>query len=280
MNREGPGEWSGAAASVEGLRELRLMALLGDVMDELGQVRAAEELGVDRKTLWRCRSTGTLTPRLADALERHLLLGGGSAAARQRERVEALERRVGEQADDLRGAIEAVMAGVGERMAEQADAMRLVERRLELVETELARRERGAPGVTQPQGGSRYVPPRLFPQLVTREAEEGEEHVYGDAMPVIVEWRRVHAEMMRLQKDGGAALRRAEVSERLFEVEVVLIQEHGLTLPPASYPWNASRRRDEVWNRRALRSLVHAQRNRALCRLWVRRVLTLGLWWE
>ena len=57
-------EWSGEAPSLESLRELRLAALLSDVVDELGWVRTAEKLGVDRKTLWRSRTTGRLTPRL------------------------------------------------------------------------------------------------------------------------------------------------------------------------------------------------------------------------
>ena len=56
------GEWSGEAPSLESLRELHMTALLNDVVGELGQVKAAERLGIDRKTLWRCMTTGKLTP--------------------------------------------------------------------------------------------------------------------------------------------------------------------------------------------------------------------------
>ena len=40
----------------------------------------------------------------------------------------------------------------------------------------------------------RYVRLRPYPQLVTQEAEPDEDLVYGDATPVIVEWRRVRGE--------------------------------------------------------------------------------------
>ncbi len=66
--------WPGdGAPSIENLRELRLRALLNDLVAGLGPVKAAEGLGVDRKTLWRSQGHGQMTPRLADALERMLL---------------------------------------------------------------------------------------------------------------------------------------------------------------------------------------------------------------
>ena len=86
---DGPG-----TPSLMSVQELRLMALLRDLVGDVGQGEAADVLGIDRKTVWRSLGAGRLTPRLADALERLLLAGGGSAAARQREQVDALERRV------------------------------------------------------------------------------------------------------------------------------------------------------------------------------------------
>ena len=59
--------------SVEDVHHLRLMALLKDMVRELGPVEAAEALGIDRKTVWRGLSAGRLSPRLVDALERLLL---------------------------------------------------------------------------------------------------------------------------------------------------------------------------------------------------------------
>ena len=83
---EGPG-----TRSVEDVHHLRLMALLKDMVRELGPVEAAEALGIDRKTVWRGLSKGRLSPRLADALERLLLSESVADAAGQLERIKALE---------------------------------------------------------------------------------------------------------------------------------------------------------------------------------------------
>ena len=100
--------------------------------------------------------------------------------------------------------------------------------------------------------GPRYVPPRRYPQLVTKEAEEGEEQVYGDAAPVVVEWRRTYAEMMRLVKSGPlAAVQRGERAEaraggradRGARADAAALRG----LRGAGYD-----RQDQLWNRRQL----------------------------
>ena len=49
----GPG-WPGdGSPSIESLRELRLRALLKDLVNDMGLGKLAEQFGVDRKTLWR-----------------------------------------------------------------------------------------------------------------------------------------------------------------------------------------------------------------------------------
>ena len=77
---EGPG-----TRSVEDVHHLRLMALLKDMVRELGPVEAAEALGIDRKTVWRGLSKGRLSPRLADSLaalrEKKCLCTGPSSPA-------------------------------------------------------------------------------------------------------------------------------------------------------------------------------------------------------
>ena len=103
---EGPG-----TRSVEDVHHLRLMALLKDMVRELGPVEAAEALGIDRKTVWRGLSAGRLSPRLADALERLLLEEGVADSARQLERIEALERRVEEMAGDVEALAKALREG-------------------------------------------------------------------------------------------------------------------------------------------------------------------------
>ncbi len=270
---------------------MRLLALLRDLVDTEGGEKAAATLGVSYRTVARAVDSDRLTPRMAMALEQLLLLGGGSAAVRERERVDALVKRAGELADELRKAtdrIDAVgadVAAVREEQAEQAKAMRLIERRLAALEAGRQGSDAASGSATaggqseQPGERRRYVPPRMYPQLVTKEAEEGEEHVYGEAAPVIVEWRRTYAEMERLVK-SGPSMRCNAVNERRLELEVALIEEHELTLPPARYPWSPYERQEQVWNRRQLQKTNREERSWLVRRKWQRRLLTLGFWWE
>ena len=267
-----------ASRSLDSLRETRLLALLRDMIDDGGKVKAAKALGVNYRTVSKAARSGTMTERLADALERHLLLGGGSAAAQQRERVETLEKRLADLEEELRGGLEALVGEVKALREEHARAMRHVERRLVRLESAGNGSETSSQVSVEPeQSRRRYVPPRTYPQLVTLEAEDGEGRVYGDATPVIVEWREARAEYLKAAKTG-TVLDREEAKMRMLRLEIAIIEEHELTLPPASYPWNWEGRRDEV--RRRQRSLGSAEvdRNRALLRLWLRRILTVGLW--
>ncbi len=276
---------SGSSRSVEELREERLLALLRDLVGTEGGEKAAAVLGVSYRTVSRAVESDRLTPRMAVALERLLLLGGGSAAARERERMDALERRSGELADGLREAVAAEIAAVRAEQEEQAEAMRLVEWRVAALEAVRQGSDAASGSATgggqagQPGDRPRYVPPKRYPQVVTKEAEEGEELVYGEAAAVIVEWRRTYAEMMRLEK-SGPPLRNNAVNERRLELEVALIEEHGLTLPPSRYPWSQHERQDQLWNRRQLQRLNRRERGRLLRRKWLLRALTLGFWWE
>ena len=69
----GAEQYPASSRSVENLREVRLLGLLRDVVAGQGKVKAAETLGVSFRTLSRAGETGRLTPRLADALESHLV---------------------------------------------------------------------------------------------------------------------------------------------------------------------------------------------------------------
>ena len=271
--------YPGSSRSLDSLRHMRLMALLRDMIEAEGKVQTAAALGVNYRTLVRHEETGRLTDRMADALERHLLLGGGSAAAQQQDRVDALVERVSALERELRGGLEAVVGEVKAFREEHARSMRHVERRL--VRLEAGRSESETPSPTGAEGESgpkrRYVRPRTYPQLVTLEAEPDEDLVYGEATPVIVEWRRVRAEFLKTLKTG-ATLDRTEVQEPMLEMEIALVGEHELTLPPASFPWDEFDRRDKVWELTQDLKRVRAERNRALLRRWLRRVFTCGLW--
>ena len=115
---------------------------------------------------------------------------------------------------------------------------------------------------------------RPYRDMVTAEREPGEEQVYGDATPLIVEWRRVSAEFA----DAGDALSGAVSEERLRELEIELIENRKLTLPPSTYPWDSFDRRNQLWTRRQALERARVQCARAELRRWLWRVLTLGLW--
>ena len=278
LETDGTDMYPDESRSLENLRHMRLMALLRDMIDTEGGEKAAQALGVSYRTVSRTIESDRLTERMSAVLERHLLLGGGSAAAQQRKSIKALEKRVGELEEglgsgleELRGVIDSGIEGLRE---ERAQEMRQLGRRLAKLED-----GRGAQDSAEGPGDvaeKTAVKPawRPYRDLVTLEPEPGEERVYGEATPLIVEWRRVRVEFL----DAGDGLSRAIAEERMRELEIELIGERELTLPPRTYPWDGSDRRDEVWRRTQALERARVERARAQIRRWLRRVLTLGLW--
>lgn len=270
-------EWSGATPSLESPRQLQLTALLNDVMSELGQVKAAQKLGVDRKTLWRCRKRGRLTPLLSAALERLLVERGLSAAMRQGKRVTELEREVTGLHGELRTARDDAEGRSDGLREEHARGMRHVERRLVALESGSARAETLPPTAPGPVSDRKYVPRRKYPQLVTMEAEEDEERVYGDATAVILQWRKARIEYSEAARTG-TELSKVEARMRMLRLETALIEAHELTISPASYPWNREGLLRELRERNYDLSRLEVERDRALLRRWLRRIFTFGLW--
>ena len=278
LETDGDDMYPDESRSLENLRHMRLMALLRDMIDTEGGEKAAQALGVSYRTVSRTIESDRLTGRMSAVLERHLLLGGGSAAAQQRKSIKALEKRVGELEEglgsgleELRGVFEKGIEGLRE---EYAQGLRQLERRL--VKVEVGRGDRDSTDEIRDAVEKTAVKPawRPYRDLVTLEPEPGEEQVYGDATPLIVEWRKVRTELLDA-KDG---LSRAIAEERMRELEIELIGERELTLPPRTYPWDGSDRRDEVWRRTQGLERARVERSRAQIRRWIRRVLTLGLW--
>ena len=63
-----------------------------------------------------------------------------------------------------------------------------------------------------------------------------------------------------------------------MEVELALLEEHGMTLPPEKQPLRGLDRSGQTsWRRTALYNTRRARAKSELMR-WVRRVVTLGLW--
>ena len=74
-------------------------------------------------------------------------------------------------------------------------------------------------------GGGR----RRYPELVFMEPEHDDREVYGDAWPLVEEWREIWKAGHRGAGKGLAWLR---TEERVRTLEVAMLEEHGLTLPP------------------------------------------------
>ncbi len=279
----------GESRSPEHLRHERLVAMLRNVAEDKGKVKAAEALGVSFRTLARAVESGRLTGRMADALERHLLEVEGSATASVgQKQADGLEGRVEQLEADvakLRVRVDTMQAVVGALQEDQARTLERWERRLARVEArQTATTGSAAPSTPRVKGavegvreGSQVKPPRRpYPQLVTVEPEEGEELIYGEAMPAIVEWR----ETGRALGYARRRLDKLDARQRMLELELRLVGDHELTLPPAVYPWDRADRREEVWRRKQSLADLQVERNRAVLLRWVRRLLTLGLWWK
>lgn len=269
-------------------REPQLIPSLRALVGELGHGKAAERLGVDRKTLRRILQTGRISPRLADDVQRRLLADRRSEAERQREHLTALEGRVEGLARELQTGMEDVRGTVGslaeELRADLAGIRDEVRRPREGGSGQDADEVAGTAAPPSVKGGPEQVigqpaaerPWRPYPQLVTMEPAAGEELVYGRATPVIAEWREAMAALRRARR----GLEQLDAERRVLELEVDLIEEHELTLPPTVHPWDRFDRRDEVWRKRQVLETIRGARRRALLLRWLRRILTLGMWWK
>ena len=270
--------------SVRDMQHLRFMALLQELESDHGRKKAAALLGVDRRTLDASLDEGVLSRRIRGALDKALQYGLGSAAAEQRDRNDKLSDRL----DDLEGRIEKVAneTSAGRRACEEAtsavreehsQAHREMERAIADLKAQGAadggpNDTSGRDGGVQPEGKAPLR--REYPDLVTLEPAPGDEEAFGDAWPLIVEWRGLKA----THPNEGWGLEWLLSEEKYLTVELTLLEEHGLTLPPASFPLRGFDRNGQVnWRRTALSDTRRARARREFLRR-VRRVCTLGLW--
>ena len=259
----------------------QLLELLDDLVRAEGRLQAAQALGVNYRTLVRAVASGRLSRRMRDVLERRRLADRAATAIRQQDelralaqRIEGIEARVAAVAREGRGPDD----GGGERRAlgRRLDAYL---RAVEALTRRVARLERGQGPPTAAEAHARgWRPPAdgpFDPGVVTTDPHPGEEASYGPGMPLVAEWRRLNR-----QREDGTKLDQVKTRERIMALEIALIEEYELTLPPDTYAIHPSEREGYLrWRRRALADLQTERVRRELLR-WVRRVLTLGLWWR
>ena len=242
-------------------------------------MEAAELLGVNYRTLVKAEESGRITGRMSDALERLLGTGDDPEAERLRERVDALEEGLEqlkggmeELATELRGGLDEIRAAV----AEKDDAK-------DQGEDHARRRDgkgAGRIGISNapPVAGLRANKPvserLLDPEVVTEEPTMDDAEVYGDAWPLVHEWRELQAG----HPHQGRSLSWLVTEEQLLTLELAMLEDHGLTLPPETQPLRGFGRKGQTnWRRTALRDTRQALARRKMLR-WVRRILTLGIW--
>ena len=262
---------------------LRLRALLHDLVRKKGRIEAAKELGLDPRTVGACMDGEGMSWRVREALEMGLQEGAGSAAARQRKRNDALVRRMEKLEKELHEGLDAVMGEIGKLRDDQEQKWESLERRLARRETprKSATGPAEAPGATGPTpeeapsvakpSAKAKAPKRLYPELVTKEPAPDDEEVYGAAWLLIEEWRR----LWKTHTGVGKGLAWLETEERVRELEVAMLEEHGLTLPPETQPLHGLWRSSQLnWRRETL----HEVRRAVAWRRLARRILTLNLW--
>ncbi len=281
------------APSLESVLELRLLALLHDLVTSRGPMETAELLGVNYKTVARSMEAGRLSVYLREALMEQLIArrtAEGSADLDDGEEDKRTLGALGERLTALAGVVDELRSSVAQEMGamreEQAGVVRGLERRLAHIE---AQRQGGAgadggpkvtstAGASEPQGErpKRRVYRTTHPKVVTAEPEDGEEDVYGDAEPLVIAWRKARA----MRRAAKGRLERAEATERVMSLEIALMEGHGLTLAPERDPYDGIKMSSELRWRRLEVAAARRERKRALRQRWLRRVLTLGLWWE
>ncbi len=265
--------------SVRDMHHLRLMSLLQELERDNGRKKAAEVLGVDRRTLDASLDEGVLTRRIRGALEKALQSGVGSAAAEQRDRNDRLADRL----EDLEGGFEELGKEIraNNRASEDRDRAIREEMAQGFRQREREQAERRTAGDAGdeakangagPQPRRRATLRREYPDLVTLEPAEDDEDVFGDVWPLIVDWRELKA----VHPDAGKSLSWLRTEERFLALELTLLEGHGLTLPPATFPLRGFDRNGQVnWRKTALSDTRRALRKRELLH-----TLTLRLWWK
>ena len=220
-----------------------------------------------------------LTRRIRGALEKALQSGVGSAAAEQRDRNDRLADRL----EDLEGGFEELGKEMraNNRASEDRDRAMREEMAQEFRQREREQAERRTAGDAGdeaqangagPQPRRRATLRREYPDLVTLEPAEDDEDVFGDVWPLIVGWRELKA----THPDQGQSLSWLRTEERFLALELTLLEGHGLTLPPATFPLRGFDRNGQVnWRKTALSDTRRALRKRELLNS-----LTFGVLWK
>lgn len=290
----------------ERISDGELLRWAGGIAKARGRVRAAHYVGLNYRTLAKALDDRRLSRLAREALlEAHRAESIANAQA---------EKKAGRELGRRLEATETQLADALDTLGQERERADALEHRLTLLEerqtgepdtegtspgpkgqasepsTEMPAGEPGVEpqdagliGRQEPEAEGSAIPGSTHEHrtthqrgVVTLEPLDGEEGALGEAAGLVDEWRRLRRE----DAQRGSAVHQARARERRWELEVALVGEHGLALPPETEPLHPSRRDDQLrWRRvtllRARRQRVRAERLRLL-----RRILSLGLWWR
>lgn len=256
----------------------RLVGFLQDLIEADGRDAVARRLDVSERTLRRAVGSGQLSRKLSEALEAEASGDRVVMFGRLIRRLAALESRV----DELKpGSGAAPPDPFDDELRRRLAAM---ENRLQDVERQLAGHlaaaaterltERGDDAdAAAPSQTPRFFPRRSFPELVTTQPAEDDERNFGDAWPLVADWRQQRA----LFKACWGTVKGRRAHLRMLELELTLVEGHGLTMPPAHYPLDEGPRSRWLYQQRRHIKQRRRELRRARLRRSVVRLLTLGL---
>ena len=252
--------------------EGQLWALLQDLLEREGRDAAAERLGLSERTIRRTLAERRLSRKMTDALlrERNRRRAEQGAQAEEHEQSE-------EGVQGGAGVVEPLEARVATLETELKEWNECNESEFELLDRQL-RSLAGQLGLAlSPRLGAnweRHLAPRTHPQLVTLEPASDDPEVYGAALPVVAAWRRA----LRALNEAPHRLGRLNARERQLRLELQLIDDRRLTLPPAEAAWDTVRRATELRLRLSSLDRVRLQRSWAFPLHYAGRILSLGMW--
>ena len=255
-----------------------LLDLLDALVESRGKVAAAEALGVNYRTMTNCYDSRRVSRRMRQALQEFRDASGVKVEVSDGDnvgkdsQVEALGKRTAELEEENRELRELVEAQSVQLEALQGQVSRLEDEEHSAGDAEQV----GVDEVDGQRPPSRRGASPLNVGVVTLETQHDEEDAFGPAVALVVEWRELRIPAAQ----ASSRVERARTVVRRWELEVELLRDFHLTLPPETESLDDSRRVDHIrWRLQALtearRELAKAKRIRVL-----RRILTLGVWWR
>ena len=261
-------EQGGTAAESAGqptasLGEEKLRGFLQDLVEREGRTEAAERLGVSERTVRRALASPRLSPFMTECLQRQW----DQAAVAQEP---AIVREPASLPEQLRK-LARRLAELEEIADAQLDELWEVGHDLRQIRDAYAPEPAlGTEGRLAADGKQR----RTIPGLVTIEPLPDDGDVFGEALPLVAEWRRT----LRALDEPPDTLAWIGMTERLLLLEIQLIDDRQLTLPPAEGPWDDVRRDNELQLRQHRLQQLRIQRVWTEPLHWTARLVTLGRW--